>query len=174
MAARVTLVLGGQRSGKSRYAEGMVAGSGLTPVYLATATAGDAEMAERIAHHRGRRGAAWELIEEPIDLAGALARASRPETCVLVDCLTLWVSNLLGRGRTTEAEADRLIATLPHLPGRVVIVSNEVGAGIVPANALARKFADDLGTLNQRVAAAADDVVLMVAGLPLFLKGRDG
>jgi adenosylcobinamide kinase/adenosylcobinamide-phosphate guanylyltransferase len=172
MAARSVLVLGGQRSGKSRYAEGLVAASGLSPVYLATATAGDAEMADRIARHRARRGGAWSLVEEPLDLTGALRRAARADRAILVDCITLWVSNLLGCGRRPEAEADRLATALSGLVGQVVFVSNEVGAGIIPANALARRFADDLGTLNQRMAAAADEVVLMVAGLPLFVKRR--
>jgi adenosylcobinamide kinase/adenosylcobinamide-phosphate guanylyltransferase len=170
MSAQTVLVLGGQRSGKSRYAEGLVAGSGLRPAYLATATAGDAEMAERIARHRARRGSAWSLTEEPVDLPGALARVMEPGAAVLIDCLTLWVANLLGCQRSVATESDRLLAVLDRAAGRVVIVSNEVGSGIVPGNALARRFADDLGTLNQRVAAAVDEVVLMIAGLPLFLK----
>jgi adenosylcobinamide kinase/adenosylcobinamide-phosphate guanylyltransferase len=174
MAARTVLVLGGQRSGKSRYAEGVVAASGLAPVYLATATAGDGEMADRIARHRARRGAAWTLIEEPLDLVGALRSAARPDACVLVDCLTLWVSNLLGCGRTAQGEGERLVAALAGLAGPVVLVSNEVGAGIVPANPLARRFADDLGMVNQIAAAAVDDVVLMVAGLPVFVKRGQG
>jgi adenosylcobinamide kinase/adenosylcobinamide-phosphate guanylyltransferase len=170
MAARTILVLGGQRSGKSRYAEEIIAASGLSPVYLATATAGDAEMAERIAGHRVRRGTGWTLIEEPLELAGALRSAARKDTAVLVDCLTLWVSNLLGCGRTTAGEAEGLLSALSAVEGKVVVVSNEVGAGIIPANPLARRYADDLGLLNQRIAAAVDTVVLMVAGLPVFVK----
>jgi adenosylcobinamide kinase/adenosylcobinamide-phosphate guanylyltransferase len=168
--ARATLVLGGQRSGKSRHAEGIVAASGLRPVYVATAPAGDAEMADRIARHRARRGPAWSLIEEPLDLPGAIVRAARSDTAVLVDCLTLWVSNLIGCHRIVAAEADRLLDAVARTVGRVVIVSNEVGSGIIPPNALARQFADDLGTVNQRVAAAVDEVVLLAAGLPLVLK----
>jgi adenosylcobinamide kinase/adenosylcobinamide-phosphate guanylyltransferase len=174
MAARVTLVLGGQRSGKSRYAETVVAGSGRAPIYLATATAGDAEMAGRIARHRDRRGTHWSLVEEPVDLAGALTRIASPHACVLVDCLTLWVSNLLGLGRNPALEGDDLLSTLARLAGPVVFVSNEVGSGIIPATELGRRFADDLGTLNQRIAAVAADVVLLVAGLPLHLKKAGG
>jgi adenosylcobinamide kinase/adenosylcobinamide-phosphate guanylyltransferase len=165
-----TLVIGGQKSGKSLYAEGLVAASGLAPVYLAVATAGDAEMAERIARHRARRGSGWEVLEEPLQLARALPDAARPERMVLVECLTLWLSNVIGAGRAVEVESDRLIATLGRLAGPVVLVSNEVGAGIVPDNALARSYADQLGVLNQRVAEVAGRVVLVVAGLPLSLK----
>jgi adenosylcobinamide kinase/adenosylcobinamide-phosphate guanylyltransferase len=164
------LVLGGQRSGKSRYAEDLIVASGCTPVYLATATAGDEEMGARIAAHRSRRGPGWRTVEEPLDLAGALADAGGPDTAVLVDCLTLWLTNLMAAGRPFDAEADRLLGALAGAAGPVVIVSNEVGSGIVPDNALARRFADALGVLNQRVAAAVDRVVLVTAGLPLTLK----
>jgi adenosylcobinamide kinase/adenosylcobinamide-phosphate guanylyltransferase len=174
MAARSLLVLGGQRSGKSRYAEGIVAASGLSPVYLATATAGDAEMGERIARHRERRGNTWTLIEEPLDLVGTLRSAAQPGAGILIDCLTLWVSNLLGCGRTPGLEAERLVAAVPGLDGQLVFVSNEVGSGIIPANPLARRFADDLGVINQVVAAVVDEVVLMVAGLPLVVKRAKG
>ncbi len=169
MANRV-LVVGGQRSGKSRYAERLVAASGRAPVYLATATAGDGEMAERIAAHRRRRGEGWRTVEEPLDLAEALLGESRADTAVLVECLTLWLSNLFGAGRDSDAEADRLIAALRHAAGPVVLVSNEVGSGVMPDNALARRYADALGTLNQRVAAVATHVVLVAAGQPLTLK----
>jgi adenosylcobinamide kinase/adenosylcobinamide-phosphate guanylyltransferase len=168
--ARV-LVLGGQRSGKSRYAERLVAASGRRLVHLATATAGDDEMAERIARHQARRGAEkWRTVEEPVDLAGALLREARTDAAVLVDCLTLWLTNLMVAERPIEPETDRLLAALAAVAGPVAIVSNEVGSGIIPANALARRYADALGTLNQRVAEAVDRVVLMVAGMPLFLK----
>ncbi len=170
MAARVTLVTGGQRSGKSRTAERIVADSGLARVYLATATAGDEEMTARIARHRERRGDDWALVEEPTDLAGALTRVAGGHACVLVECLTLWVSNLLDKGRNPAAEGAALLQTLQRLSGRVIFVTNEVGSGVIPANQLARRFADDLGTLNQRIAAIAEDVVLVAAGLPLFLK----
>ena len=169
--ARHVLVLGGARSGKSRYAEAHVlAGSG-RPVYLATATAGgDAEMAARIAHHRERRGAAWSTVEEPLELTAALHRLAAPDAAVLVDCLTLWVTNLMLAGRDISAETAALAAALPGLPGRVVLVANEVGLGIVPDNAMAREFRDLAGRLNQEVAAAADAVVFLAAGLPLMLK----
>ncbi len=168
-AARV-LVVGGQRSGKSRFAERLVAASGRTPVYLAVATAGDGEMADRIAEHRRYRGEAWRTVEEPLDIAAVLAREARPGTVVLVECLTLWLSNLMGAGRAIDTATDGLIAALEQAAGPVVLVSNEVGGGIVPDNALARRYADALGVLNQQVAAVATRVVLVVAGQPLTLK----
>lgn len=172
MEASRVFVLGGQRSGKSRHAETLVEESGLHPLYLATATAGDGEMAKRIAAHKARRGGAWKTIEEPLDLPGALAAHSTAGTATLVDCLTLWLSNVMAAGRDTDDEGARLIDALARAGGLVVLVSNEVGAGIIPDNALARRYADALGLLNQRVAAAADTVILVAAGLPLTLKGR--
>lgn len=167
---RVTLVLGGARSGKSRHAEMLVRAAG-GGVYLATAQALDAEMAARIARHRAERGRDWTTIEEPLELAAALERGARAGQPILVDCLTLWLSNLMGAGRGVEAETARLLAALKVLPAPVVFVSNEVGLGIVPDNALARAFRDEAGRLNQAVAAAADRVVFLAAGLPLALKG---
>lgn len=164
------LVLGGQRSGKSRFAEGLIARSGLAPVYLATATAGDGEMTERIARHRERRGDGWRTVEEPLDLAGALAREAGDGKAVLVECLTLWLANLMSADRDLDAETAILVAALAAAKGPVVLVSNEVGGGIVPDNALARRYADALGTINQRVAEAAERVVLVAAGQPLLLK----
>lgn len=164
-----TLVLGGARSGKSRYAEALIASRG-AGLYLASAEAGDAEMAERIRQHRARRGAAWETLEEPLELAAALVREARPDRPILVDCLTLWLSNLLHAGRDLEAETRQLVGSLSRLRGPVVLVSNEVGLGIVPDNALARRFRDAAGRLNQEVAAACERVVLVAAGLPLVLK----
>lgn len=165
--ARLTLVLGGARSGKSTTAEGLLASQN-KPVYLATGQAGDAEMAERIRHHRDRRGPAWETVEEPLDLVGALQKLSgRP---VLVDCLTLWLSNLMLAETPVEAEIERLAVALPGLAGPVVFVANEVGLGIVPDNALARKFRDCAGRLNQTVAAACPRVFFVAAGLSLVLK----
>jgi adenosylcobinamide kinase/adenosylcobinamide-phosphate guanylyltransferase len=162
------LVIGGARSGKSAYAERAALDSGLRVTYLATAQALDAEMAQRIAHHRARRPAGWHSVEEPVALADALAREAAPEACVLVDCLTLWLSNVLLAGR--EAEVERFLTALPALPGRILLVSNEVGWSIVPENALARRFRDEQGRLNQRVAALAERVTLVAAGLPLALK----
>lgn len=168
--SKVCLVLGGARSGKSRYAESLVAASGLHKVYLATGQAGDAEMAARIESHRERRGPDWETVEEPIRLVEALRRHGTAESVVLVDCLTLWLSNLMLDGGDAAAEGARLVALLPELAGPVVLVSNEVGLGIVPENAMARMFRDQQGHLNQQVAAAADLVVFMAAGLPMRLK----
>ena len=166
----VTLVLGGVRSGKSRYAEQLVVGSGLEPVYLATAEVLDAEMAARIALHRGRRPPAWRTAEEPLELVDALARESHPGRAVLVECLTLWLTNLMMAERPVDAAIEHLLTTLPKLPGPVVLVSNEVGQGVVPVAALARAFVDHAGALHQRIAAQADTVVLMTAGLPWRLK----
>lgn len=168
--APVTLVLGGARSGKSAHAEALVEAQPGACLYLATAEAGDAEMAERIARHRARRGGRWSTLEEPLALAAALQAAARPGTAVLVDCLTLWLSNLLFAGRDPAAETAVLLEALPGLGGPVIFVSNEVGLGIVPDNALARRFRDEAGRLNQAVAAAAQSVVFLAAGLPLALK----
>lgn len=166
--ARVTLVLGGARSGKSAHAEALVAAEPGTPVYIATGEAGDAEMRDRIAQHRRRRGEGWRTVEEPLDLVGALRdNAGNP---VLVDCLTLWLANLMAADRDPDAEIETLVATLADLTGPVVLVANEVGLGIVPDNALARAFRDHAGRLNQAVAATGDRVVLVAAGLPLTLK----
>jgi adenosylcobinamide kinase/adenosylcobinamide-phosphate guanylyltransferase len=167
---RVTLVLGGARSGKSRHAEALVEGQPGACIYLATAQARDAEMSERIRRHRERRGPRWETLEEPIGIVAALERATRPDGTVLVDCLTLWLSNLLGAQRDIEAETAKLVAALPALPGPVVLVSNEVGLGVVPEGELARAFIDHAGRLHQRVAEVAQSVVFMAAGLPLDLK----
>ena len=167
----MTLVLGGARSGKSRHAENLVESQSGPCVYLATAKAGDAEMAERIARHRARRGDRWTTLEAPLDLVGALQECTGPDRAVLVDCLTLWLSNLLGAGREVETEREHLIAALPTLGGPVVFVSNEVGLGVVPDNALARKFVDHAGWLHQSLAAAAASVVVMTAGIPTHIKG---
>jgi adenosylcobinamide kinase/adenosylcobinamide-phosphate guanylyltransferase len=166
---KLTLVLGGTRSGKSAYAEGLFTGAA-TPVYLATGSAGDGEMSERIALHRARRGAHWRTVEEPLDLAGALRCESSPDQPILVDCLTLWLGNLMGYERDVGQAFGGLLAALPDLAGPVVMVSNEVGWGIVPDNALARRFRDHAGELHQRVAAVAESVVLVTAGLALTLK----
>jgi adenosylcobinamide kinase/adenosylcobinamide-phosphate guanylyltransferase len=165
----ITLVLGGARSGKSRFAEDLVMAAG-AGTYLATAQARDDEMAARIRAHRDRRGTAWRTVEEPVDLVGALARNCAPDRPVLVECLTLWLSNLMEADRDLDRETDALVAALPEFDGPVVFVSNEVGLGIVPDNAAARAFRDAAGHLNQSVAAAADRVVLVAAGLPLDLK----
>ena len=165
-----TLILGGARSGKSRHAEALVESQAGRCSYIATAEPGDAEMARRIAEHRARRGVRWRTVEAPLDLAGALERCSESDGATLVDCLTLWLSNLMAAERDIAAETRRLVELLPHLDGAVVLVSNEVGQGVVPANALARAFVDHAGRLHQQVAAVADSVIFMSAGLPLALK----
>ena len=139
----------------------------------AAITIGDGEMAQRIAHHRERRPAHWRTVEEPLHLADALRSEAAPGRLLLVDCLTLWLSNLL-LGPGLEPERRRLLEALGDLPGRVIMVSNEVGWGVVPANELARRFADEQGRLNQAVAALCDRVTLVVAGLPLELKAGGG
>lgn len=164
---RLTLILGGQRSGKSAFAEKMFEGR-LPALYLATAEAGDAEMAARIAAHRARRGRDWETIEEPTEIAEVLARTEKP---VLVECLSLWVANLLERERDPQAEAESLVAAMRARAAPTVAVSIEAGLGGVPANALARAWLDALGDVNRNIAAAAGRVVLVAAGLPLVLKG---
>jgi len=167
---RLTLVLGGVRSGKSRHAERLVLASGLAPVYLATAEALDEEMAARITAHRARRGPEWRSLEVPLELVAALSAECAAGRAVLVDCLTLWLTNLMVHERSVELEVARLIEVLPGLPGALVLVSNEVGQGVVPAAAMARAFVDHAGVLHQRIAAQADAVVLMTAGLPQRLK----
>ncbi len=165
-----TLVLGGAASGKSLHAESLVLESGLAPVYVATASADDDEMAARISGHRARRGEAWTTFETPIDLAGRLRETARPGAAILVDCLTLWLSNLLMERRDAAAETEALASALEAAGGPVVLVSNEIGYGIVPEDSLSRRFRDLHGALNRTVAAAADRVVLVAAGLPLVLK----
>jgi adenosylcobinamide kinase/adenosylcobinamide-phosphate guanylyltransferase len=164
----IHLVIGGARSGKSSYAERQAQESGLSVTYIATCEARDQEMSERIAHHRERRPAEWRTVEEPLLLADALLREAAIDTCLLVDCLTLWLTNAMFAKR--EDEIEKLLAALSPLPGRILLVSNEVGWGIVPENALARRFRDEQGRLNQRIAALADEVTLVAAGLPLSLK----
>jgi adenosylcobinamide kinase / adenosylcobinamide-phosphate guanylyltransferase len=165
----VTLVLGGARSGKSRYAEGLCA----TPrIYVATAQAFDDEMASRIVQHQERRGAAWVTIDAPLDLPGALKAYDKAGCALLVDCLTLWLTNLVMAEKDCEAEVSALVAWLASARGNVVFVSNELGLGLVPESGLGRRFRDLHGLMNQRVAAFADTVVFVVAGLPLVLKGR--
>lgn len=168
----IELVIGGARSGKSSHAERLARESGLPVRYIATGEARDEEMAARIAHHREHRPPVWRTVEEPLRLADALRREATPNHCLLVDCLTLWLTNvLLGEH---DDEIDRLLEALPALPGRVILVSNEVGWSIVPENALARRFRDEQGRLNQRIAALADRVTLVAAGLPLTLKQTEG
>ncbi|MFT4150694.1 MAG: bifunctional adenosylcobinamide kinase/adenosylcobinamide-phosphate guanylyltransferase [Paracoccaceae bacterium] len=166
----LTLVIGGARSGKSRLAEGLVVTTGRPRRYIATAEAWDDEMRARIDRHRADRGAGWITVEAPHDLPAALASA-QPGEAILLDCATLWLTNLMLADRDMSKETHRLLAALSACPAPVVVVSNEVGWGIVPENALARTFRDEQGWLNQRLAAEAGLVVTVMAGLPMVLKG---
>jgi adenosylcobinamide kinase/adenosylcobinamide-phosphate guanylyltransferase len=173
MKQRHALVLGGARSGKTAFAERLAMRSGDRPVYLATATALDNEMRERVATHQRLRSGRFTTIEEPLDLPGALLRAAQAHDVILVDCLTLWITNLLGTGRDVAGATEELAATLPEVAGaRVILVSNEVGLGIVPDNALARTFRDLAGSAHQRLAEICADVYFVAAGLPLVMKGE--
>ncbi|VXB64739.1 Bifunctional adenosylcobalamin biosynthesis protein CobP [Burkholderia sp. 8Y] len=182
MIPDLTFILGGARSGKSACAERLAEASGLPVTYIATARIGDAEFAERVQHHRTRRPAHWTLVEAPLDLAGALREADRAGHCVLIDCLTLWLANLLCPPDASFDEAATLPRTaieafdafdraLADARGKVIVVSNEIGLGVVPLGSVTRLYVDELGRLNQRVAAASTRATLMVAGLPLVLKG---
>jgi len=166
----LTFILGGARSGKSGYGEALAGEAGGARVYIATAEAFDEEMRARIARHQSDRGDGWRTVEAPLDLPGAISREAGAGRVVLVDCLTLWLSNLMAAGADIEAQTGQLIAALRAATGPVILVSNEVGLGIVPDNALARGFRDHAGRLHQAVAALAGRVVLMAAGLPLEMK----
>jgi len=165
-----TLVLGGARSGKSRLAESLVESQSGPCVYLATGQAHDDEMSERIAAHKARRGPRWRTVEAPLDLPQALGDAAGRDRAVLVDCLTLWLSNLMHAERDLERAGAELAEALRAPAGPIVLVSNEVGLGIVPDNALARRFRDAAGRLHQEVAAVCQQVVFTAAGLPMTLK----
>ncbi len=178
-----TLILGGARSGKSRHAESIATASGKEVVYIATARAGDAEMQARIDHHRRSRPAHWVTVESPLALGDAIGQWSSPERVVLVDCLTVWLSNLLFEDDTPypdmgpivlparlHAERKALLDVIEHLSGDLVMVANEVGLSVVPMGAITRTFVDQAGLLNQVLAARCERVTLVVAGLPLSLK----
>lgn len=169
-----TLILGGVRSGKSRHAVEIATAAGCAVTVIATATAQDSEMAERIELHRAHRPAEWIVVEEPVRLAAALGAASEPSRLVIVDCLTLWLTNLMcgDDPAALRRESAKLLEILPKLPGDCVLVSNEVGLGIIPANALARRFADEAGSLHQQLGTLCERVILMAAGLPLCVKGH--
>ena len=178
------LVIGGVRSGKSAYAEQRAKRRGVPVTYIATASVGDAEMESRIALHRERRPVDWVLVEEPVLLADMLLRYAAPDRCLIVDCLTLWLTNLLCAGNDFNASASefrvnhlmlarergKLLEVLPNLPGSIILVSSEVGMGIVPMGELSRVFCDEMGLLNQSVAEICDCVTLIVAGLSHHLK----
>ncbi|ESR00560.1 adenosylcobinamide kinase [Stutzerimonas chloritidismutans AW-1] len=166
------LILGGARSGKSRFAERLAADSGLAVTYIATSQPLDGEMTERIAHHRERRPAHWTLVEEPLQLVRVLREQAAANRCLLVDCLTLWLTNLLmldDAARLAE-ERDALLECLDGLPGRILLVSNETGLGVVPLGELTRRYVDEAGWVHQAVAERAQRVTFMVAGLPMTLK----
>ena len=171
MAAGHLFVLGGTRSGKTAFAEQTALATGKAPVYLATGGAGDAEMAARIEAHRAARGPAWRTVEEPLNLAATISCESCSETVILIDCLTLWLSNLMVDDADPMAAGAGLVEALAAAEGPVILVSNEVGQGVVPANPLARRFRDAAGRLHQTVAATVPRAVFIVAGLPISLKG---
>ena len=172
MSFKHTLILGGARSGKSRFAEQLAINSNKTVIYLATGQARDSEMQARIAHHQQQRPANWPLVEEPIALARALQTHSTTDNCILVDCLTLWLSNCLCHAQNDcwSEQKSALLTALEHLPGQVIFVSNEVGHGIVPLGELSREFVDESGWLHQAIAANAERVEFIMAGLALTLK----
>lgn len=167
------LILGGARSGKSRLAERQAADSGLAVVYIATSQPLDGEMSARVAHHRARRPDHWGLVEEPVELARVLRKHASAGTCLLVDCLTLWLTNLLmlEDDARLAAERDALLACIAELPGRVLLVSNETGLGVVPLGELTRRYVDEAGWLHQALAERCTRVTFTVAGLPMLLKG---
>lgn len=171
MLPKLSLVLGGAASGKSAYAENIILDTGLTPIYIATAQVFDDEMAQKINQHKEMRGPVWRTIEEPIAVSKALKTIS-PDQAVLIDCATLWLTNIVLGDHDVAAKSAELIDALNACDGPVVVVSNEVGMGIVPDNALARRFRNAQGALNQAIAAQADHVVTVMAGLPLVLKGH--
>lgn len=168
------LILGGARSGKSRLAERLAAESGLAVTYIATSQPLDGEMNERIAQHRERRPAHWALVEEPLALARVLREQAAADKCLLVDCLTLWLTNLLmlDNPARLSAERDALLDSVSGLPGRVLLVSNETGLGVVPLGELTRRYVDEAGWLHQALAERCERVVFTVAGLPMVLKGE--
>lgn len=165
------LVLGGARSGKSTFAEKLVKASGLGMYYVATGRAWDGEMQARIDEHRERRGSDWQTHEEPLELAACLEAIDAPDRIILIDCLTLWVTNLMMEERDMAAEFERVAAYVPQAKARLVFVSNEVGLGIVPENRMAREFRDHAGRLHQIVAEKSAEVYFIAAGLPLKMKG---
>ena len=166
------LILGGARSGKSRFAECLARSCGHSLAYVATGEAHDDEMAERIARHRADRGADWHTVEAPINVPATIANVSCADTVVLVDCLTLWLSNMMLADHDVVTTTTDLLAVLAEAKGPVLMVANEVGLGIVPENALARRFRDEAGRMNQRLAAHVPHVAFISAGLPMWLKGK--
>ena len=177
MKHKITLILGGARSGKSAYAEKLATDSGLPVTYIATAQIYDDEFKARVQHHKDRRPANWMLVEEPHRLTQTLARLAEPNQCLIIDCLTVWLAQWLcadcnpPTNSSWRLEREAFLTLLPTLPGTIILVSNEVGMGIVPLGEINRQFQDEQGRLNQAVAGLADEVVFVAAGLPLKLKG---
>ena len=167
---KISLILGGAASGKSQYAEDLAKSYG-SRFYIATAISTDAEFERRIQNHKDRRGKEWQTLEVPLDLAGVLASLKDPQSVILIDCMTLWLTNLVLGEKQLEAETNTIIQALKTAKPDIIMVSNEVGHGIVPENALARHFRDAQGTLNQALAKAASNVVFVIAGCPMILKG---
>lgn len=168
---RSVFILGGARSGKSRFAEELAVTAGGSLHYLATGRPWDEEMRDRIVHHQERRGGEWTTHETPVDIVAVLARLDRPDNVILIDCLTLWLTNLMMENADIEAAFTGLAATIASVEAKVILVSNEVGLGIVPENRMAREFRDHAGRLHQRIAAIAGEVYFVAAGLPLKMKG---
>jgi len=174
MTTAKTLILGGVRSGKSRLAERLALESRLPVTYIATATGDDAEMRARIAAHQERRPDHWQVVEEPLQLASVITQHAREERCLLVDCLTLWLTNWLLHPETTRLDAERaaFLSALSQAAGKLILVSNETNMGVIPMGELSRRYCDEAGQLHQAVAQCCDQVVLTAAGLPLVLKGE--
>lgn len=168
------LILGGARSGKSRFAEQQAQLSGLNVIYIATAQVLDDEMLERVQHHQHQRPSVWQVIEEPLYLAEKLKQIDQPNQVILVDCLTLWISNLLMQDDSAlqMQQCEQLLDTIPTLASRLILVSNETGLGVVPMGQISRKFVDESGRLHQRLGQIAEKVVFCVAGFPMVLKGE--
>jgi len=168
----IKFIIGGARSGKSAYAESVASASGRELIYIATASAGDSEMSERIKNHKERRGKNWQTIEEEIDISAIIEQlATSNQKLILIDCLTLWLSNLLHYKLDIEAETEKLLNALKTTQADIILVSNEVGQGIIPDNALARKFVDEAGILHQKIAKIAHEVFFVTAGIPSKIKG---
>lgn len=168
--AQIKFVLGGARSGKSAYAEDLAESAGNTPIYIATAEIFDSEMESRVALHRERRGPHWQLVEAPVNLPQAIIASDNKDSVILIDCLSVWITNILVHEQDTDAATDDLIRALSACHATVILVASETGLGIVPENKLSRRFRDANGRLNQAVAALADDVFFVTAGIALRIK----